>query len=248
MLSTIGKSLVVLVAVLSVAFMATTIALSYTSPPFEQRADELDDYSITINPATETTPQTFTGVSLATDEQLASNSEKLPNVVVALFRDKVTKGQARLAELQAQKAQLDQQLQLLEQTVEPDRAAMEAKVAQLRGLLAQVRQQKADVSAQIGRRQEDVESLLQIAEARRSDVYRTEATLQQAQAAATENEQLVRQLQDLVAQLDGDLQKARSRRRQLENQLDGQFVTPADQDLQSGPALEILEPEPQPET
>ena len=220
MLTVLGKTLGLLVLVLSIAFMATTLALSFTSPPFEQRADELTDYAIITNPQTETTPLSYTGKRLIDDEQIAQ-SEKLPDVVVAVYKDKAAQANQKLETLNQQIAFYDARLGTLEQTIEPDKAAMQRQVESLRQRVRDVRAERAEIAATVGRRQEDVEGLLRVAEARRADVFRLKANLLQARADTHRNQQLVRQLEDLIAQIDGDLVKARNREEQLQAQLGG---------------------------
>ena len=220
MLTNLGKTLAVLIAVISCLVMGTAIALSFTSPPFVQQVAELPDYAITINPQTETSPRSYTGTRVL-DEAVITTSEKLPDVVGAIYEDKVKLAKERLAELTQQKQFYDNNLVVLENTVAPDKAAMDRKVEELRAQVEAVRNQKAMVAGEVGNRQEEVALLLREAEARRADVFRVRSTLLQAKADAARNEQLTRQLEDLIAQIDGDLVKARNRTDQLQAQLGG---------------------------
>lgn len=237
MLTNLAKSLAVLVTVLAIAFMGTAVALSFTSPPFEQQAGALTDYSIRTNPQTETTPLTYTGVRLE-DEQEVVTSPVLAEVLEAVYKDKAAQAQAKLDTIQREKSVYETQLEAYAQTIAPDQAAMDEKVEQLRAELARLRQERTDVATRIGQRQEDIETLLRTAEARRADVFRLRATLQQARSDRSLNEGVVQQLEDLIVQIEGDLVKARRRVSQLDQQLDGDLTPEVDVPVQQAPPAE----------
>lgn len=226
MLTATGKTLLVLVTFLSIAFMGTAIALQMTSPPFRQQAAALDDYGVTVNPSTETSPLTYTATRLADDKEVVT-SPSMPDVLAAIYRDREAELTARLAEIDERKRFYETQQQLLEATIEPDRAAMEQKVASLRDRVTELRTRRQQVGVQIGQRQEEIEASLRLAEARRDDVFRVEATLAQVAADGERVRQLRQQLDDLIAQIDADLVKVRRREAQLRDQLSGDAIAPA---------------------
>lgn len=240
MLTATGKTLAVLVAFLSVAFLGTAIALSFTSPPFAQQAGAFDDYGVTVNPRTETSPLTYTATRLVDGKELVT-SEGMPDVLAAIYNDKSAEIKTKLQDIEQRKQLYERQQELLESTIEPDRVAMQQKVASIRDRVTELRQQRQQLGAQIGQRQEEVEAALRLAEARRDDVFRLQATLTQVEADAERVRQLRQQLDDLIAQIDADLVKARRRESQLRDQLAGNepTVTPglAPEDATLGPSL-----------
>ena len=254
MLTATGKTLLVLVTFLSIAFMGTAIALQMTSPPFRQQAAALDDYGITVNPSTETSPLTYTAKRL-TDGKEVVTSGSMADVLAAIYKDREAELNTKLAEIDQRKQVYETQQALLEATIEPDRAAMEQKVASLRDRVSELRAQRQQLGVQIGQRQEDIEASLRLAEARRDDVFRVEATLAQVQADGERVRQLRQQLDDLIAQIDADLVKARRREAQLRDQLSGDEPAaaptegvgpsfgpaPNDDDLPAAPSLELPE-------
>lgn len=251
MLTGLGKTLAVLVTFVSLAFMGAAIALTSSSPPFFQEAASLDDYGITVNPRTETSPVTYTATRLI-DGQALTTADKVPDALKAIYDDKIARARAELDEVGKEREFLEGQQKLLEGTIDPDNAAMFALIGDvaedgstapnsLRGRLAEVRRQRQEIATRIGRLQEEIEADLRLAEARREDVFRLQATLLQADADAERMRQLEKQLGDLIVQIEGDLAKARARQTQLTEQLAGTTVPDVDPLVPASP--ELLLPE-----
>lgn len=81
----------------------------------------------------------------------------------------------------------------------------------------------AETSRSVVEKTEEVQQVEDVIIARRQDVLRLQAQVEELRADIYRSERIQQQLKDLIAQVDGNLEKARRRA----NQLSGKPVDPA---------------------
>jgi small-conductance mechanosensitive channel len=209
-MTTLSKLLVVLVAILSVAFMGFAGVTTLGGPNWRAMAGSMKDYAFSQSEGDN--PQW--SVTSASGESLKT-SAVLPEVLVGAMDHKLGQQKTELDALTAQEPQVRERLQGFETSIEADKLSLQASLEANRARLAQLQQQYEQISRQVVQKTDEAQQVEQVVAARRTDVFRSTNQLEVLRADRALIGQLRRQMDDLIQQINADLEKASRRNRQL---------------------------------
>jgi chromosome segregation ATPase len=139
----------------------------------------------------------------------------LDPVVIAVMDDLIQTEATELNELTPQLPALEAEIAAASAAIEADRAAVEAKAEELTEELTQLRDEVDAVIAEVRVQAEEVNQIRDRIEDRREDVFRLGAQLEELRGDEFRIRQIQQQLIDLIQQLDGSIERAERRSRQL---------------------------------
>jgi hypothetical protein len=218
MTTTIGKVLAVVTAVASLVFFGFVSVGVFGGTNWRQIASDIETdkempYSFALSEGEN--PQ-WTASKHVGEGSIPAN-KALDPVVVAVMQDLTQQEQTELNELTPEVSQLDEQIAAADVAIEADRAAVEAKAKELLDDLKQLRDQVQAATEQAQLQGEEVQKIKDRIEARREDVFRLSAQLEEIRGDRFRIQQIQQQLTDLIQQLDGSIERAQRRRDQLDN-------------------------------
>lgn len=211
MKTTIGKVLSVAIAIASVVFMGFVIVATMGGPNWEAEAHSIKGYTIG---KTDAQPVQWTA-SRHVGDKTFSSSKTIEQVIVAVYDDKIQ-------ETRTQAQNLEQKVGPVEAAIAEASTAVPADVAALQRQVDDLRKLLADTEGQVETKAEEVEAMaekvrkieLQI-QSRREDVVRLLAQVEEIRADRFRIQAVQQQLQDLIQQIDGSIERAQRRRAQL---------------------------------
>ena len=220
----ISKTLVIVSAVLSVAFLGFAGVTTLGGPNWETTAKSLNpgenkSGGYNFSRSAGDNPQ-WTATS--SDEEQIKTSAVLPDVIVAALDHKFAGLKTELDALTDELPQLETRKTNLEATIEKDVQALQEAVAQRKEYLSDLRAQYLTLSQQVEQKVVDGRQTEYVVEARREDVIRLQHQLEVLKADDERLEQIEQQMLDLIRQIDADLAKARQRQQQLKSRLGSQ--------------------------
>jgi chromosome segregation ATPase len=215
-----SRILAVLVTVLCIAFLGFAFVVTLGGPNWEAMARSMTEYRFTQDPDGKWSVTTA-------DEQQLGSSEVTASVLVSALDDKLKRLQGELTPLEEAQPQLQARTEALEQQIAADQAALTASLGQKQQFLAQLQQQRSQISGQVVQQTEQANALEQQVGDRRADVFRLTNQLTLLRADEARIEQIHRQLDDLIEQINADLGKARRREEQLRTQLGIEYQDPS---------------------
>lgn len=207
-----GKILVVLIAVASLAFAGFAIVVFYGGPNWPQIASEMTDYKFTFTPGEK---PTWSVVRARGDEKVASDPN-LAKCIDAALADRVTKLQAEVTDYQGRKPALVADLTALQETTKVDIPALDEYIKGERTRLVAL----SDSWNKLNKTSLTLAAQAQTAENqaadRRDEVFQLTGQVAEVRADAFRLEALKRQLAEELEQVNGNLERAEERQRQLE--------------------------------
>lgn len=215
-----SKVLAVFAAVASIAFMGFAGVATFGGPNWQARAAELEGYTFTLSDGD---PPQWSATYDVTGERVGQASEVFPQVLAAAYDDAIRRQREEIQALTDRRPQLETQLEQYTRAIEVDKAALDARIKELRTSLEELRTAMAETSRSVVEKTEEVQQVEDVIIARRQDVLRLQAQVEELRADIYRSERIQQQLKDLIAQVDGNLEKARRRA----NQLSGKPVDPA---------------------
>jgi chromosome segregation ATPase len=148
------------------------------------------------------------------------------SVLVSALDNKIKRLGDELNPLKEKKPQLQERLEALQQQIAADQVALNASLERMQQRLAQLQQQRSQISGQIVLQTEQGQALEQQISDRRADVFRLQNQLALLRADEARIEQIHRQLDDLIEQINADLGKAGRREEQLRTLLGIEYQEP----------------------
>lgn len=218
MTTTIGKVLAVVTAVGSLVFFGFVTVGVFGGTNWQHIADEIEDNSdmpYSFARSEGENPQ-WTATKNVGEGSIPPN-KALDPVVVSVMEDVTRTEQTELNELTPEISQLDEQIAAADAAIEADHAAIEAKAQELLDDLKQLRDQVQAATEQAQLQGQEVQKIKDRIEARREDVFRLSAQLEEIRGDRFRIQQIQQQLTDLIQQLDGSIERTQRRRDQLEN-------------------------------
>ncbi|QDU36764.1 Chromosome partition protein Smc [Maioricimonas rarisocia] len=210
-----SKVLAVFAAVASIAFMGFAGVATFGGPNWQARAAELEGYTFTQS---DDENATWSVTHDVTGERVGQASPVFPQVLAAAYDDAIRRQREEVQELTDKRPQLETQLEQYTRAIQVDKAALDARIKELRAGLEELRTAMADTSRSVVEKTEDVQQIEDVIIARRQDVLRLQAQVEELQADIYRSERIQQQLKDLIAQVDGNLAKAKRRAAQLTGQ------------------------------
>jgi hypothetical protein len=211
MKTTIGKALAVATAVASLAFLGFAGVSTFGGPNWEGRARSIEGYTFS---RTEGENPQWTVKKHVGDVSVPANKNLAP-LIAQVYDDKKKDADEELAKLTAREPLVKAEIEALGKSTVADLAAMDARAADYRKYLDQLRKDVEALAAQVDMKAADTQKLEQRIEARREDVLRLSAQLEELRADGFRIGRIQQQLKDLIQQLDGSLERARRREAQL---------------------------------
>jgi len=206
-----GPILVIMVSMLSIAFMGFAGVATFGGPNWRAMADLMTEYQFSRD------GEQWSAVS-ASNETLKS-SAVLPEVIVAALDDKAAKLKVELDTLKASEPLVLQNLETITTQIQADKQGLVESLEQKQQLLAQLSEEYGNLSRQVVQKTEDGSGVEKDVSDRRSDVFRLQNQLAVLRADQARIDQVHQQMTDLIEQIDADLDKARRRERQLRQRL-----------------------------
>jgi hypothetical protein len=229
MKTTIGKVLAVAITVASLAFFGFVSVGVFGGTNWDQIARDLENNRLdqTGQPGPDATdkPYSFSrttgekpqwtatknvggGTTLPSDPALAP-------VVVAVMQDLNQSERTELQNLTPKVSRLDAEIAAAEAAIAADREAVQDKQDELMAILGELRDEVQRTTQEAQMQTEEVQKIRDRIEARREDVLRLGAQLEEVRGDRYRIQQIQQQLRDLIQQLDGSIERAERRRDQL---------------------------------
>lgn len=208
-----GKALVVFVAVMSVAFLAFIGVTALAGPNWQAKAADLDGYAVDAVPGDVIqwkVTQRVTGKELGT-------KPTLPAALKAAQDDKAQAQQQRITTLDQEIQRVQLIIDAEKPAAEVDKAGIQARVESLRKIIEQLDAQIVQLTRQGIEQAQQAEQIRSVAEARRQDVARLQAELAQVRTDGYRIEEQIKQLEQRLIRMGGQIDRAVRRNQQLQN-------------------------------
>lgn len=208
----VGKILVVLISIASLAFAGFAILIFYAGPNYEEMAGLIDGYKFTLS--TGENP-TWSAVRARGDSQVASD-KSLAKVIDAVLADKLKAIQDESADFKSRIPPLTEELERTKAANEADIPALTEYIAAQRVRLEALNTQLGQLESQVLAETANAQKLENIASARRDDVFKLGGQLTEVKADKFRLEAIKRQLAEELEQVIGNIERAEARQKKLE--------------------------------
>ena len=217
MKTSVGKVLSVVTAVASVIFLGFVLIATMGGPNWQAEAQSIDDYSFA---RTDGDPPQWTATPHVSDANISSNTAIEP-VLLAVYDAKLKDATARKSELEQREDPLQAAIAESQAAIEADLEALKKQMDELSALLDQTESEVLATADQVEAKAEEVRKVELQIQSRRDDVLRLLGQVEEIRADRFRIRAVQQQIQDLIQQIDGNLERASSRRRQLEQPASG---------------------------
>lgn len=207
----ISKILAVFVAVASLAFVGFAMATTFGGPNWRviMQEEEFRGYRISQ------TPDGIWTAIRGSDEGQVASSKVLPDVLSKIMDEVQQQRQQRIQDLQARIQPLEQKISDLESFQYADEEALKKFEDEQRRLLAEIRQREADTAGRVIAATNESQKLENQIAARREDILRLAQEVEELRADQFRLREIRGQLNDLLNQLNGNLDRAEHREKLL---------------------------------
>ena len=209
----ISKSLCVFVLVACLAFMGVAAVTSIGGANWHIERDQLTGDYIFETTLGETT--TYAVKSRQTDEQLTASPKSLAATIIAARKDLVEVQKKKIEALQTETTTFKTQHQMWTSLTAADEAAMTVRCDQLASELATLNQQIDGAAKQNIAKVEKTQNTLRTNEARREEVYRLLAQLDEIRTDRFQINEQQKRLRDLLIRKQGVVSRLKRRQVQL---------------------------------
>lgn len=212
MKTSVGKVLSVVTAVASVIFLGFVLIAMLGGPNWGAEAATVEDYSFALSDGN---PRTWSATSHVGQVNIPSNKAIEP-VLLAVYDAKLKVARDEEAALKQLEGPLEAAITESQAAIEKDNVALTALKTELQALLKATEAQALTTADQVEAKAEEVRKVeLQIT-SRREDVERLQAQVEEIRTDRFRINAVQQQIQDLIQQIDGSIDRAESRRKQLE--------------------------------
>lgn len=208
----IGKILVVLISVASLAFAGFAILIFYAGPNYQEMASQIDGYKFTLSSGEN---PTWSAVRARGDSQVASD-KSLAKVIDAVLADKLKAIQDESNDFKNRIPPLTEELERTKAANEADVPALTEYIAAQRTRLEALNTQLGQLESQVLAETANAQKLENIASARRDDVFKLNGQLTEVKADKFRLEAIKRQLAEELEQVIGNIERAEARQKKLE--------------------------------
>lgn len=217
MTATIGKTLAVVTAVASLAFFGFVSVGVFGGTNWEEIADDIEadnemPYAFSLTGGE--SPQ-WTATKNVGEGSIPGNTALEP-VVVAVMEDLTQTERTELDALTPEVTRLEGAIDAAEAANAEDYAAVQAKAEELLTALDELRDEVLRTTQDAQLQAEEVQKIKDRIAARREDVLRLGAQLEEIRGDRYRIQQIHQQLTDLIQQLDGSIERAERRLEQLQ--------------------------------
>ena len=217
----LGKILVVFTAIMSLAFAAFIAVTTLGGPNWRARAGELDRYGFAEQPGETVTWAVTRRVAADADRNVTTSAASLPAAIVAAQNDLLSTQTEEIGRLDAQIEAVRRDLEAERQASVLDAQGVMRRLAELRAVVDRLDAEIVEVTRQAADQADKARQIVAEVEARRGDVARLAAELEQVRTDRYRVEEQSRQLDDLLVRLDGLIDRAGRRNRQLQARIGG---------------------------
>lgn len=214
-MNSIGKILVIFIAVASISFMGFATVLRVGGPNYQTDIDRLSDRYRIVNTGGD--EPMWESYQIIGEERVAQNAS-LPAVLNATYADALADQQREIAAHQASEQASATLITEIEAANAADIIALEQRSTSLRDELEALRVQTEEIGQQVQVQQDEVLKIQERLNARRTDVFRLQAQYDEIYVDQFRAEAIIAQLTQLIHQIDGELERARRREMQLVEQ------------------------------
>jgi len=211
MKTTIGKVLSVATAVASVIFLGFVLVATLGGPNWEAEAHSIEGYTFS---QTDSQPKQWTATAHVGGGQIPSNRAIEP-VMVAVYDAKIKNTNDEVNKLQERDGPLQTAITESNASIEKDVAALKQQVDDLAALLKATQNEVVSTAQQVEAKAEEVRKIELQIQSRREDVQRLLGQVEELRADRFRIREVQQQLQDLIQQIDGSLERAEIRQEQL---------------------------------
>lgn len=211
MKTTIGKVLSVATAVASVIFLGFVLTAIFGGPNWKAEAQTISGFSIARG---EAAPFDWAATRHVGQGAINPNPAIEP-VLMAVYDAKIKDVNDKAAELEKKDGPLQTAINDALASIKSDDQALKDQLAELEALLKQTEDEVVTTSQQVEAKAEEVRKIELQIQSRREDVLRLKAQVEQLRDDSFRIQEIQQQLQDLIQQIDGSLERAKSRREQL---------------------------------
>jgi chromosome segregation ATPase len=208
----IGKILVVLIAVVSLAFAGFAMLIFYAGPNYREMAGQIEGYKFTLSSGEN---PTWSAVRARGDSQVASD-KSLAKVIDAVLADKLKAIQDESTDYKNRIPPLTEELEKTKAANEADLPALTEYIAAQRTRLEALNAQVAQLQSQVLAETANAQKLENIASARRDDVFKLNGQLTEVRTDKFRLEAIKRQLAEELEQVIGNIERAEERQKKLE--------------------------------
>ncbi|MCA8996227.1 MAG: hypothetical protein KDA80_04560 [Planctomycetaceae bacterium] len=212
----IGKILAIFVAVASLSFVGFAVATVFGGPDWQSimAADYFNGYRITKSAGPEATWTAIRG----SDEQQVASSKVLPEVLSKVMDEIIQNNTTRMQELQSKLPILEARIAELDAARQADKKALDKYVEFRAQELEKIRAQESDLATQVVAATNEAQKLENLVEARREDILRLKQQVEELRVDLFRLKEIDSQLNNLQAQIEGNLQVAKLRQKLLQDQ------------------------------
>ncbi|HUG89473.1 MAG TPA: hypothetical protein VML55_01480 [Planctomycetaceae bacterium] len=224
MLTTIGKCLAVLSAVLALAFAGFVLISVAGGPNWQAKAANLPEYRFDLSEGE--SPQ-WSAKHRTTDASVGSPAPTLPQKLINALDDKQQRQRAELQEIEAAlqggqgQGSLEQRIAQARQAIDADIKALAEYERQLAAELERVQVAIEAVSQQVVQKTQEEFAKRKEASERREDMYRLRNQLEEINADIHRTRAQQDKLRDLLNRTYGNIGRLERRKNQLENRTPG---------------------------
>jgi hypothetical protein len=211
MKTTLGKVLSVATAIASVIFMGFVLVATMGGPNWEAEAHSIEGFTFS---KTDTAPVKWTATKHVGQANFTPN-DALEPVIVAAYDASKQEAQAKLDVLKAKDGPLQAAIDAAQASINTDVKALTDQIDELDKLLDQTEAEVLATAQQVDAKAEEVRKVEVQIQSRREDVLRLMAQVEEIRADRYRIHEIQQQLQDLIQQIDGSLDRAERRREQL---------------------------------
>ncbi|MBL8851786.1 MAG: hypothetical protein JNG89_19065 [Planctomycetaceae bacterium] len=216
MKTTVGKVLSVAIAVASVIFMGFVLVATLGGPNWEAEAHSIDGYTFG---KTDAQPIQWTASRHVGDKSM-SPSKTIEQVMVAVYDDKIQETRTQVQKFEQQEGPLQAQIAEAKAAIDADEAALTKQIDDLAALLNATEANVQQTAQQVEAKAEEVRKVELRIQSRREDVLRLSAQVEEIRADRYRIHEVQQQLQDLIQQIDGNIERAQRRQAQLQGATD----------------------------
>ncbi|WP_437228618.1 hypothetical protein SH661x_000993 [Planctomicrobium sp. SH661] len=213
----IAKILAVFVAVTSLAFAGFAVATTFGGPDWVAmtRAPYFHHYNFVSG----TAPDFVWTAARVSDGAQVASSKRLPDVLIKVMDDILQRQQAELQNLNDREPQLTTRVETLTKAKAEDEKALVAYEKAQRERLAAVRLQNEQIAKEVIAATNEVQKIENQIALRREDVQALKRQADELKADQFRLQEVQKNLESLLIQLEGDRQRADLREQGLQAEL-----------------------------
>jgi hypothetical protein len=213
MKTTVGKVLSVATAVASVMFLGFVLVATLGGPNWVAEAQQIPGYSFV---RTETAPVQWSATAHVGGGSISPNAAIEP-VMVAVYDAKIKQAQDDAKKFADEEPALQAAITEAKTSIDTDLAALQRQVDDLAALLDKTESESLATAKQVEAKAEEVRKVELQVQSRREDVLRLAAQVEEIRTDRFRIHELQQQMQDLIQQIDGSLERAERRHEQLKS-------------------------------